>query len=342
MTVTVTQPSINVREKLAELDKPTGIAGEAMLRAETPQEQFNLIGAGRRNLIINGGFDVWQRGTSFSTGNEFTADRWYANSGTSTLSASRQAFTVGQTEVPYNPSYFLRVDISGQTTRQLYQKIEDIRRFSGQTVTVTYWAKADVPVTPDVRVFAHYDGSGAELLDSEANVRIGTSWKKYTHVFNIKSFTGKTIGSSSALQLDWTFFDDSDYTFDIAQVQLELGKVATPFEHRSYGEELALCQRYFLQYDYTEFTAIGALWSGNHYASLNFPTTMRTSPTCTNSGAGSFRVFGGGASTESTGVSYTSISKNGVEISITNTRTNQAVFVRLDSSGDYQRFDAEL
>ena len=43
MAVKFTKPEINVREKLAELDKPSGIAGEAMLRAETPQEQFNLI-----------------------------------------------------------------------------------------------------------------------------------------------------------------------------------------------------------------------------------------------------------------------------------------------------------
>ena len=62
MAVKFTKPEINVREKLAELDKPSGIAGEAMLRAETPQEQFNLIGAGRRNIIINGDFQVSQRG----------------------------------------------------------------------------------------------------------------------------------------------------------------------------------------------------------------------------------------------------------------------------------------
>ena len=63
MAVKFTKPEINVREKLAELDKPSGIAGEAMLRAETPQEQFNLIGAGRRNLIINGENKISQRGT---------------------------------------------------------------------------------------------------------------------------------------------------------------------------------------------------------------------------------------------------------------------------------------
>ena len=67
MAVKFTKPEINVREKLAELDKPSGIAGEAMLRAETPQEQQNLIGAGRRNLLINGDFRVAQRGDYTST-----------------------------------------------------------------------------------------------------------------------------------------------------------------------------------------------------------------------------------------------------------------------------------
>ena len=52
MAVKFTKPEINVREKLAELDKPSGIAGEAMLRAETVAEQQALIGVGRRNMII--------------------------------------------------------------------------------------------------------------------------------------------------------------------------------------------------------------------------------------------------------------------------------------------------
>ena len=53
MTVKISKPAINIRAELADLKKPTGLAGEAMLKAETPQEQFNLIGAGRKNLIIN-------------------------------------------------------------------------------------------------------------------------------------------------------------------------------------------------------------------------------------------------------------------------------------------------
>ena len=69
MVVKVSKPEINVREKISELDKPSGIAGQAMLAAETPREQFNLIGAGRRNLIINGAMRIAQRGTGAFTAN---------------------------------------------------------------------------------------------------------------------------------------------------------------------------------------------------------------------------------------------------------------------------------
>ena len=90
MVVKVSKPEINVREKISELDKPSGLAGQAILAAETPQEQFNLIGAGRRNLLHNSQFMISQRGDymtnplSIAGGTPtFTADRWftYANGG---------------------------------------------------------------------------------------------------------------------------------------------------------------------------------------------------------------------------------------------------------------------
>lgn len=78
MAVKFTKPEINIAEKVAELDKPSGIAGEAMLRADTVAEQQALIGVGRRNLIINGSMQVAQRGTTFgsTTNNVYTLDRW--------------------------------------------------------------------------------------------------------------------------------------------------------------------------------------------------------------------------------------------------------------------------
>lgn len=63
MTVEITKPKDNLRDKLNTLRKPSGVAGEAMLRAETPQEQQALIGVGRKNMIINGANIISQRGT---------------------------------------------------------------------------------------------------------------------------------------------------------------------------------------------------------------------------------------------------------------------------------------
>jgi len=349
MTVYANKPAFNVREKLKELEKPSGVAGNAMLRAETPQEQFNLIGAGRKNLIINGGFDVWQRGTSFGSSSSFSADRWYINSGSATLSASQQAFLVGQTEVPYSPTYFLRVGIAGANTRQVLHKVEGLSRFSGQTVTLSYWAKSNVAVTPDCRILGLYDGSSTELLNSVANVAIGTDWSKYTHTFNIKSFSGKTIGPNSCLQLDWTFFDDSAYEFDIANVQLEFSSVATDFEHRSYGEELALCQRYYYRRtvnDNHPICTVNGEDNSTAVGYITFPAEMRSAPSFIYSGYTTFKVNAGTAfvlHANGLNVFGTNQCTAGVLVYLTTVMLKErAGQVRGNAAGAWVAFDAEL
>jgi hypothetical protein len=268
MTVNVSKPAINVREKLAELDKPTGIAGEAMLRAETPQEQFNLIGAGRRNLIINGAMQVWQRGTgsqAVTNGDYELADRWIYFINGATATTSQQSFTVGQTSVPSEPEYFLRTSVAANSGASDYcilaQHIEGVRTAAGQTVTVSFWAKSSVNGNQiGVEFNQTFGGGGSSRVTttggSEA-VTLSTEWQKYTVTKQIGSIAGKTIGSSDFFELYFWMSSGSTYAarsasignqegdFDITGVQLEVGKVATPFEHRSYGEELALCQRYF-------------------------------------------------------------------------------------------------
>ena len=81
MTVRVTKPEFNLREKLTELDKPTGLKGSELMRSETTQEARDLVSAGRKNLIINGAMQIAQRATSvsaqsFSTPVTPVCDRW--------------------------------------------------------------------------------------------------------------------------------------------------------------------------------------------------------------------------------------------------------------------------
>ena len=64
MTVRVSKPTLNLREKLSELDKPTGVKGTELMRSETAQDARDLIGAGRKNKIINGAMLISQRATS--------------------------------------------------------------------------------------------------------------------------------------------------------------------------------------------------------------------------------------------------------------------------------------
>ncbi len=228
MAVKFTKPEINVREKLAELDKPSGIAGEAMLRAETPQEQQALIGVGRRNLLINGAFQVWQRGTSstsFTGGNRgYIADRWSFRYATS---AERS------TDVPEGEAFKYSIKVVVASTSPdsfLIQAIEDSDRFAGQTVTFSYWIKPSESC--ETRDDYWRGGHGTHKLK-------GGAWQKVTNTFVVPSDI--TVNEFIYIQ----FPANKVITFYVTGVQLELGKVATPFEHRSYGEELALCQRYF-------------------------------------------------------------------------------------------------
>ena len=85
MTVRISKPEFNLREKISELDKPSGIKGNELLRSETTQEARDLIGAGRRNLIINGDMRIWQRSGGAAVGGaiglKFGPDRWMFEEG---------------------------------------------------------------------------------------------------------------------------------------------------------------------------------------------------------------------------------------------------------------------
>jgi hypothetical protein len=222
--------------------------------------------AGFRNAIINGNFDFWQRGTSF-TATGYGSDRWFHAVVGSTQSVTRQSFTLGQTDVPGEPLYFCRTVVTSVAGVGNYvllaQRLEGVRSFAGQQVTVSFWAKADSTknISVDFQQSFGTGGSPSAIVRGigAVKVSIGTSWQKITVTTTLPSLSGKTIGSNlnDTAQLDIWFEAGSNWntstdslgqqsgTFDIAQVQIEPGPVATPFEKRPQQVELALCQRYF-------------------------------------------------------------------------------------------------
>jgi hypothetical protein len=251
--------------------------------------------SGFRNAIINGNFDIWQRGTSFAAAG-YGSDRWYNGRVGSTCTMSRQPFALGQTEVPNEPTYFCRMTVASSAGVGNYvtlqHLIEDVRTFAGQGVTVSFYARADSakPISVELRQQFGTGGSPSSGVNAIGTTKttLSSSWQKVTVTATIPSISGKTIGTDNNNRLGlyiWldagsNFNSSTDTlgqqsgTFDIAQVQIEAGSVATPFERRPIGTELALCQRY-----YQSTSGNSVVFDGTNFSNVQFKTTMRANPT---------------------------------------------------------------
>ena len=237
MTIKISKSEVNLREKIGELDNPSSVAGESMLRANTPQEQFNLIGAGRRNLIINGDFRFSQRGdytstTTLTNSATYYLDRWklYTFVNTSGTFQHKLDQTLPDGTVT---NTHLHTSTSADMNAPLVQLVEDHKAVWGKHFTVSFWYKSNKETYYNI-----WNGT------SQVHFLVPSSsgqWEKWEKTYKLKEngayfrleFYSHTINMTSGSYLE------------LAQVQIELGKVATPFEYRSYGEELALCQRYY-------------------------------------------------------------------------------------------------
>lgn len=281
--------------------------GEAVVKDSSGNIRVNSINsgplAGFRNAIINGNFDVWQRGTSSSASGYVAADRWLNSFGGSACTMSRQDFTLGQTDVPGEPKAFCRMvvgSVAGASNySNLAQRIEDVRTFAGQQVTFSFWAKADAS-KPIAVELVQYFGTGGSPSASVTGIgatktTLSTSWQKITVTTTLPSISGKTLGSdgNDALRLFIWFDAGSSFnsrtgtlgqqsgTFDIAQVQVEAGPVATPFERRPIGTELALCQRYYETGKFFHVTGYVTPSFTNSGSSVFFKVEKRTAPVVT-------------------------------------------------------------
>jgi hypothetical protein len=261
----------------------------------TAQTFANLVDAlPNRNAIINGGFDIWQRGTSFSnpaTG-AYTADRWLVEHDKSagTISVTRTAQTVGTLIGGYNPPYYCSFAGSGitATKQKIKQRIEGVRTFAGDTITVSFYASADAARNVKVtlaQVFGTGGSPSATVTTTVANAQaITTTMTRYQFTLTCPSISGKTIGTAGDdyLELAFDMGSTATWTLNLWGVQVEARAAATRFDRVAIGDELRRCQRYYYRLTPGNGVHYGfgmSISTTTAYFGVPFPVSMRVVPT---------------------------------------------------------------
>lgn len=216
----------------------------------------------RPNILINGDFQVWQRGTSFTlpSNGKYSADRWgiwnYVDTNIKVYKSGR----VLRVE-EYNA-----VGGVGAYT-PMYQNIEGYAEYAGKTLTLSCNLTLDTGVTASV---SFYDG-----VTGYTTGAISTSGTKVV--------TGLISSNPTTLQVTITLYREGlavGKGITVNWVKLEVNDHATPFIPRNYGEEFALCQRYYQRLISTTYPP-AARMATTHLPGMNFQVTMRITPTIT-------------------------------------------------------------
>jgi hypothetical protein len=265
------------------MTKARDLADYTGLQADLAGLQTNITAgdtaarAGRKNLIINGGFNVSQRGsyTTATTTNhlQYYLDRFYVAKAGVTGTIQDTGFAVK-----------LVATSSATGSLRITQPLEDMARLSGKTVTLSCQMKSNASTNSRIGIFAdgwqsataaHTGGGAWETLSITLTLPAGITTELSVHA-GFDGVLSANIPISSG-----------DYC-EVKDFQLELGSVATDFEYRSYGEESALCQRYYYKVQtgvdggYGYRGGNGSIYSFNSTAA--FPVQMRAAPTTVVSG----------------------------------------------------------
>jgi len=266
-----------------------------------------------RNLIINGAMQVAQRGTSFSgvTSSQYGVDRFLETGsiGTRTVSQETDApsgfssslkTAITTAESPPASGDFLLIEhrMEGQNLQMLKKGTAD-----ALPVTVSFWVKSNVTGT---YILELDDNDNSRNINASYTINSSGTWE-YKTITLASDTTGAFDNDANfSARLIWWLDAGSDFRggtlatswastvnanravgnvsfgstignyWQITGVQLEVGDTATPFEHRSYGDELARCQRYY--YDTELSMVIYATANGFYGVPVTHPVEMRASP----------------------------------------------------------------
>ena len=273
----------------------------------------DLLSGSSPNVLINGGFDVWQRYPTGATiegvNSIYSADRWVRNLAATgaTLAAStyirRKEFDVDQVDVKGNPQYYLRTFnvITGSVTGDslhFENRIEDSRTLANETATLSGYIRSSAPKTIPVRIKQIWNGvTGSD--HSGGTLSTSTSWGKFETTFAVPGLTGSLEGPHNPdisgdhyLALAFDLTNTSSSYHDFANIKLEHGDRATSYMPVKQDEELEKASRYY-QRSYTLEEETGKPTKGagivdphvvefvyTPYAehTFKFPVTLRKTP----------------------------------------------------------------
>lgn len=294
-----------------------------------------------RNLIINGAMQVAQRGTSetgVTTSGYYTCDRFNflnASLGTHTItqeadgpSGFANSLKVETTTADASPAagdaLAFRTRLEGQDLQQIAKGTSDAKQ-----LTLSFWVKSNVTGTYQVNL---RDSDNSRLVGATYTISASGTWEKVEITFPADTTGSLANDNTTGLAVQWWLDSGSSFTsgavptsweaqtsadrnagsnvnlgdtignyWQITGVQLELGDTATPFEHRSYGEELELCQRYYQEWGYRRLSYHAGAATYYRVPCIISPI-MRAAPTATDAVTSSLNlnaaVFGNGLGLE--------------------------------------------
>ena len=276
---------------------------------------------GFKNRIINGGFNIAQRGTSFVSGandnDTYNLDRWYV------LSDGNDAVDITQaTTVPTGAKFSIGLDvetankkfgiaqiienancfdaIGGAVTLSFQAKVSSTTKLDNIKCAIVAWSGTADSVTSDIISAWGVEGTNPTLIanatyeNTPANLNVTTSFATYSVTANVD-----TASTSNIIVFIWSDVTDTtagDFLY-VTNIQLEKGSTATSFDYRPYGTELALCQRYYWQQGgspYTRFAGGIAIGRSSTVATSMAipPVTMRVFPTILSTNIGNTTING--------------------------------------------------
>jgi hypothetical protein len=317
----------------------------------------NPFAAGK-NKIINGDFGVWQRGTSLSlttNAGAYLADRFLINwAGTFTGTISQQTFTPGTAPVAgYEGQFFNRIVRTGTTSvaPTFYQRVENVRTFAGQTVTFSFWAKADAARSVGIQAYQAFGTGGSAATDNNAGTAsLTTSWQRFSFTYTMPSVAGKTISTSndSWMAFYWNLPDSTAFTIDTWGWQMEAGSVATAFQTATgtIQGELAACQYYYQRFTNNQGNSLyGSGFASSTtagFAMIKLNQAMRTVPSF--SASGNFIGDDGNSNLTLTSFAQQANGSSVQSLKLTYTGTGMTAFRpnTIQSNGGSFEFSAEL